>query len=163
MSDPTGARGWWRRPAGPRAAYGPGRGPLVRLAAPVAALVATAAAVGFVGAVDPSEPGHYPACPLLSLTGVLCPGCGGLRAAHAVAHGDAVAALGANALVAVAFPALAVLWLCWVRAVLRRRPVVSAVALLPVPPRAVHGWVLGGLVLVFTVVRNLPFGAGLAP
>ena len=32
-----------------------------------------------------------------------------------------------------------------------------------VPLRPVHWWVLGGLALAFTVVRNLPFGAALAP
>nr|WP_245997771.1 DUF2752 domain-containing protein [Streptomyces armeniacus] len=126
-------------------------------------MVTVGAAVAFVGAVDPNRPGRYPACPLLQLTGIYCPGCGGLRTAHAVAHGDLVAALGANALVVAAFLVFAAVWLRWSWAALRRRPVLSLGALSPVRPRVVHWWVLGGLVLVFSVVRNLPLGAALAP
>jgi hypothetical protein len=43
---------------------------------------------------DPADAGLYPSCPLRALTGLLCPLCGGLRAAHALLHGrvfDAVA------------------------------------------------------------------------
>ncbi|THA26922.1 DUF2752 domain-containing protein [Streptomyces sp. RKND-216] len=131
-------------------------GTLTRLAAPLSALAAVAGAFAYVAARDPNAPGHYPACPLLQLTGILCPGCGGLRSAHAVSHGDLAAALGANAL-ALAGMALAVLFLLhWCVRVIRARPVT-------VPVRPVHLWLGTGLVLVFTVVRNLPFGAALAP
>ncbi|MZE81217.1 DUF2752 domain-containing protein, partial [Streptomyces sp. SID5475] len=61
------------------------------LAAPAGALAAGAAALGCVGAVDPGVPGRYPVCPLFHTTGLLCPGCGGLRGAHALARGDAAA------------------------------------------------------------------------
>ncbi|MFE5741248.1 DUF2752 domain-containing protein [Streptomyces celluloflavus] len=133
------------------------RGPVRRLAAPLGVLAAGAAAFAYVGAVDPRHPGHYPVCPLLHLTGLYCPACGGLRSAYAVAHGDLGAALGANALAVAAYAACAVFWVVWtVRAASGRRT--------PGPqPRAVHWWALGALLLVFTVVRNLPFGAALIP
>ncbi|WP_431044937.1 DUF2752 domain-containing protein [Streptomyces sp. P1-3] len=128
-----------------------------RLAAPLGVLAAVAAAFAFVGAVDPGEPGHYPACPLLRYTGVLCPGCGGLRGAHALAHADLVSALGANALAFAGYLAFAVHWTRWLTRSARGRPA-------PAPRlRAAHGWALGGLALAFTIVRNLPFGAPLAP
>lgn len=135
----------------------PARRGLGRLAAPAGALVAVGAAFAVIGAVDPNEPGHYPTCPLLYLTGIDCPGCGGLRTVHAVAHGDLVGALGLNALAVAAFAAFAVYWAVWMVRAVRRRPMTG------LPLRPVHWWTVGAVVLTFTVVRNLPFGAALAP
>ncbi|MER6047063.1 DUF2752 domain-containing protein [Streptomyces sp. NPDC001793] len=133
------------------------RGPLRRLAAPAGTLAAVAAAFIWVGTVDPNEPGHYPVCPLRHLTGLLCPACGGLRSAHAVAHGDLLAALGANAPAVAGYAAFALFWLVWAARAVRGLPT-------PGPrPRPAHWWALGGLLLVFTLVRNLPLGAGLRP
>jgi hypothetical protein len=126
------------------------------LAAPLAVAAALTAAFGYVGAVDPNEPGHYPGCPLLHYTGLYCPGCGGLRSVHAVAHGDLVAALHANAPATLGYAAFAVFWVLWLLRSVRGRAVRLA-------PRAGHLWALGALVLAFTVVRNLPFGAVLTP
>ncbi|MFF8590063.1 DUF2752 domain-containing protein [Streptomyces sp. NPDC015220] len=129
---------------------------LGRLAAPAAVLAAAAGAFAYVGTVDPDEPGHYPACPLLRHTGLYCPGCGGLRSAHAFVHGDFLAALQDNALAAVGYPVCALLWTVWVvRAVRGRR--------LRLDPRPVHQWSSIALLVVFTVVRNLPFGGPLHP
>lgn len=132
------------------------RGRAARLAVPAAALAAVAGAFAYVGAVDPNEPGHYPACPLLRLTGLYCPGCGGLRSAHAVVHGDLLAALQANAPAVLGYAGLAVLWTVWVVRTVRGRP-------LRIDPPPVLLWSLGALLLVFTVVRNLPFGGWLHP
>lgn len=128
-----------------------------RLAAPLGALAGAVAAFSFVGLVNPNEPGHYPVCPLLRFTGIYCPGCGGLRCAYAVAHGDLPAALSSNALAVALFAGLAGYWVLWVVRAARNRPV---------PPLRVnnrHLWAIGAVALVFTVVRNLPFGAALAP
>jgi hypothetical protein len=127
-----------------------------RLAVPAGVLAAVVGAFAYVGTVDPNDPGHYPVCPLLRLTGIYCPGCGGLRSAHAFIHGDLVAALGANALAVVGYFAFAVLWTVWVVSAVRGRP--TRIVLRPV-----QMWSLGALVLVFTVVRNLPFGGWLHP
>ncbi|MGW6734466.1 DUF2752 domain-containing protein [Streptomyces sp. NPDC055013] len=135
----------------------PGAGSvLARLAVPAGILAAVVGAFAYVGAVDPNEPGHYPACPLLQLTGIYCPGCGGLRSAHAVAHGDVLAALQDNALAVIGYGLFAVLWTVWVVRAVRGRP--FRIDLGPV-----QLWAAGALLLVFTVVRNLPFGGWLHP
>ncbi|MER6996331.1 DUF2752 domain-containing protein [Streptomyces sp. NPDC000410] len=127
-----------------------------RIAAPVATLAGVAAAFAYVGTVDPNEPGHYPVCPLLRFGGIYCPGCGGLRSAHAFIHGDLDAAFGANALAVIGYGIFAVLWVIWLIRAIRNRPV--RIDLAPV-----WWWGLGAVLLIFTVVRNLPFGSGLAP
>ncbi|MEV4917990.1 DUF2752 domain-containing protein [Streptomyces tirandamycinicus] len=128
--------------------------PYRRLAAPLAAMAAVAGAFAYVGAVDPNEPGHYPVCPLLRFTGIYCPGCGGLRSAHAFVHGELGTALGANALAVAGFLLFAVFWAVWI---------VRAAAAKPVRITLGPGWWwgLGVILAVFTIVRNLPFGSGL--
>ncbi|MCZ9339963.1 DUF2752 domain-containing protein, partial [Streptomyces sp. TRM76130] len=118
-------------------------GPAARLAAPAAVLAAVAGAFAYVGTVDPNEPGHYPVCPLLRFTGLYCPGCGGLRSAHALVHGDLAAALQANAPAVVGCLLLAVLWTVWVVRAARGRP-------LRIDLGPAHLWTLGGFLLVFT-------------
>ncbi|MGV9305148.1 MULTISPECIES: DUF2752 domain-containing protein [unclassified Nonomuraea] len=125
--------------------------------APLGVALVAGAAFAYVGLVDPNQPGHYPACPFLALTGWYCPGCGGLRAAHALAHLDPVAALGLNPLIVLAVPVLAYFWTRWLVAGWRGRP------WRPPAPRPLLIWSLLALILVFWVVRNLPFGAFLAP
>jgi cytochrome c oxidase assembly factor CtaG len=71
-------------------------------------------------------------------------------------HGDLAGALGTNALAVAAFGVFALFMVHWVVRVLRDRPVT-------VPLRTSHWWALGVLALAFTVVRNLPAGAALAP
>ncbi|MGW4167062.1 DUF2752 domain-containing protein [Streptomyces chartreusis] len=127
-----------------------------RLAAPAGVLAAVVGAFAYVGAVDPNEPGHYPACPLLQYTGIYCPGCGGLRSAHAVVHGDFAAALQDNALAVAGYALFAVIWTVWVVRTVRGRP-------LRIDLGPVQLWTGGALLLVFTVVRNLPFGGWLHP
>ncbi|KUO13357.1 DUF2752 domain-containing protein [Streptomyces sp. DSM 15324] len=127
-----------------------------RLAVPAGILAAVAVAFAYVGAVDPNEPGHYPVCPLLRVTGLYCPGCGGLRSAHAFVHGDPLTALHDNALAVTGYLLFAVLWTVWVVRAARGRP-------LRIDLRPVALWSLGASVLVFTVVRNLPFGGWLHP
>jgi hypothetical protein len=47
--------------------------------------------------IYPSLAGSMPSCPLLSLTGFQCPGCGGTRAADALVHFRWIDALGNHA------------------------------------------------------------------
>ncbi|MCM2576505.1 DUF2752 domain-containing protein [Streptomyces sp. MTZ3.1] len=132
-------------------------GPLRRTAVPLAVLASVGSAFGYVGAVDPNTPGHYPLCPLLHFTDILCPGCGGLRSAHALAHGDLLTALGSNVPVVAGSAVFAVVWTVWLLRCVRGRPA-PAVAL-----GFVHWWSLAAAVALFTLVRNLPFGSALAP
>ncbi|GAA1919766.1 DUF2752 domain-containing protein [Streptomyces sodiiphilus] len=132
--------------------------PLVRAAPPLTALACAVAAFGYVGAVDPGVPGRYPACPVPVLTGLYCPGCGGLRSAHAVAHGDLVTALEANALAVAGYAVGGVLLAGWLLRALRPRPGPRRARL---PGRRGRRWAAGavcGALVVFTVARNLPFG-----
>ena len=97
-----------------------------RLLAPASATVALAAAAGYLYAVDPNEPGHYPLCPTQALLGMDCAGCGCLRGTHALLHGDLAAALDHNVLLVVLAPLLVVLGVRWFRRAWRgERPAVT--------------------------------------
>lgn len=101
---------------------------------------------------DPHVRGSYGFCPLLELTGLACPLCGGLRATHDLAHLDLAGAWSANALWTVAAPVVVALWVAWLVTAARGRPVRG--------PSATAAWVTLGVALAFLVVRNLP---GLQP
>ena len=131
-----------------------GRG--AALAARLGVATVALAAVGLVAAVDPNEPGHYPTCPFLAVTGQFCPGCGSLRAVHAMTHGDLAAALGLNLLTVLAVLPLAVIWLRWAR---RSWAGTSRTDIAPAPVL----WTVLVVVLAFGLLRNLPVGAPLAP
>lgn len=123
---------------------------------PLGVAGAAATATAYVGVVDPSHPGHYPTCPFLALTGLYCPGCGSLRAVHALTQGDLTAAFGLNVLTVLAVVALAVIWVRYTRRQwrgIRRTTVAPAWSL----------YAFAAVVVVFGLVRNLPVGAGLAP
>src|SRR5262245_57309498 len=57
---------------------------------------ACAAVAALIYFYDPATSSFYPSCPLRALTGLLCPFCGGLRAAHALLHGRVVEAAALN-------------------------------------------------------------------
>ncbi len=99
---------------------------------------------------NPAGSAFYPRCPLHALTGLHCPGCGTLRALHALTHGRLIEALGLNAFSILAAP----LVLCHaVRSALaaaRRRPLPR----LTLPAGAI--WALLALVLLYAILRNLP-------
>ncbi|MFJ8018234.1 DUF2752 domain-containing protein [Streptomyces sp. NPDC096339] len=141
-------------PAVPR---GAGGSRVRRLAVPAITLAGAVAALAYVGAVDPNEPGHYPVCPLFRLTGILCPGCGGLRSAHAFAHGDLATAFGANALAVLGYFVFAGFTALWLVRAYRGGPT-PRLTLKPL-----QWWGLGLAALAFAVVRNLSFGSALAP
>lgn len=137
-------------PAGPQT--GPIRpaawsGPVRLSALSVAALLPLAA----LRLRDPHLAGSWGACPVLTVTGAFCPGCGALRALNDLAHGDLPAAVASNALlVLVGLPVLLGSAIRWVRR--REQPTY--------PTRAYAGF--GLLLVAFTVARNLP-GSALAP
>jgi hypothetical protein len=126
------------------------------LAGPLGVAALAVAAVGVVAVVDPNEAGHYPTCPFLAVTGLACPGCGSLRAVHALAHGDLGAALGLNLLAVLAVVPLVVMWARWLRRTRTATPRSS------VAPAAVL-WGLLVVVIAFGVLRNLPAFSWLAP
>jgi hypothetical protein len=110
----------------------------------IATGVALAGALTYIGLADPHRPGFlFPACPFKALTGLDCPGCGGLRMTHDLLNGDLGAAVVDNVFLLVALPALAV-WL-----VVRWRRGVKLM------PMAATATVIVAAV-VWTVVRNWP-------
>jgi hypothetical protein len=123
---------------------------------PLGAAAAAMVAAGYVGRVDPNVAGHYPTCPFLAITGWYCPGCGTLRAVHALAHGDLVTALARNPLAVVALGYMVIAWTLWLARTVSGRPVRWMA-----PP-----WVLYGVlvaILLFAVLRNLPGWTWLSP
>jgi hypothetical protein len=119
--------------------------------------VAAGVATAYVGAVDPNQAGHYPTCPFLLLTGYYCPGCGTLRAVHALAHADPATALGLNPLAVAVLPFLVFWWGRWMLRSWQGRPARTKLA----HPAFVYAF--AGLVILFWVARNMPFGRFLAP
>ena len=135
-------------------AAGTGRARALR--APLATAGAAVAATAYVGLVDPNRAGHYPTCPFLAITGYYCPGCGSLRAVHALTHGDVGAAIGLNVLTVVGIVVVTVFWGLWTLRAWRGTPRTG------VAP----AWTLYlavGVVVTFWIVRNLTVGVALAP
>ena len=102
--------------------------------------------------------GGHLLCPLYELTGLYCPGCGSGRAALALLRGDFAAALSHNALAMLfALPCAWVLGREYLRFVFPR---------LGLRPTRLPDWAGEAslaLILVFTLLRNLPAFAFLAP
>lgn len=131
-----------------------GWGHRVRL--PAAVATAAGVVVGTLAVVDPNQPGHYPTCPFLALTGMYCPGCGSLRAIHDLAHGDPSDAMARNPLAVVAVAGLLVAYAAWTRRLWRGEPR-SWVA----PPWLLYLMLAG--VVAFWVLRNVPGWTWLSP
>ena len=76
-----------------------GRGKKAKRLGWVVALYAAALGAGFLYLylVDPMTSPLAPPCLFTAAFGIRCPGCGSLRALHALAHGDLKAALALNA------------------------------------------------------------------
>jgi hypothetical protein len=128
-----------------------------RLAAPLL----TAGVVGALTVAlhyrDPHVQGSWGACPTKLLTGLDCPGCGGLRAVNDLTNLDLAGAVSSNLLFVLAVPLLVGVWFAWVRRSWRGEGRLLAVSH---PQR----WAVAalGVALVFAVVRNLPVGGWLA-
>jgi len=125
-----------------------------RTAAAVVTGLAGAAGLAAVALRDPHVPGSWGTCPVLALTGLPCPGCGGLRATSDLLGGRPLEALGSNALAVVLVLGAVAVWAVWALAAVRGRPspvprLVAAVT----DRRAVTVAVLIGL---FTLVRWVP-------
>jgi hypothetical protein len=106
---------------------------------------------------DPHQHGSWGLCPSAAM-GFYCPGCGGLRAVNDLTHGQVGAALSSNILVTLLIPVVSLGLLLWAvdRWQGRTRELNGA--------RITKATVAFCLVAVaFAVVRNLSFGAWLAP
>lgn len=107
------------------------------------AVGATAGALALLYFFAPTEHAFYPRCVFHWLTGLACPGCGSLRAVHNLLHGEFAAAFRFNPLVLVLVPTMAVMWIA------RREEPFARL-------RPVWIWIVLGVIVVFSVLRNLP-------
>ena len=127
-----------------------------RVVAPVATITGLAAATVALHLRDPHASGSWGYCPI-SLLGIYCPGCGGLRAVNDLTHGDLIGAASSNALLLLAMPFAVFLLARWAIDAWRgRQRGLPALSSWPVLSVGI------ALTTVFTVARNLP-GSWLAP
>lgn len=115
-----------------------------------------AAAVGAAGLAlllrDPHRHGSWGLCPFKALTGWDCPACGGLRAVNDLGHGQWDAAVHSNLLLVASIPVVVALWALWLRT-----GWTGGKVRLPSARPLLIGYAV--LAVVFTVLRNTPWGA----
>jgi hypothetical protein len=114
-------------------------------------VVAVGAALMPLYFFNPVEHSFFPKCFFHSLTGLDCPGCGGLRATHRLLHGDFLAALKLNALFVSLLPIGAFFGL--------RQIVFLTTGRLWSQPFRSPRWAvfIAALVIAFGVLRNVPW------
>ena len=98
---------------------------------------------------DPAQNHFYPVCLFHRVTGLLCPGCGSLRALHQLLHGRLGAAFRFNPMLIAALPLVVALVFRFAARESRcepGRPLISGRWF----------WVLGFITLVVSIWRNLP-------
>jgi len=117
----------------------------------VAGLVGAAgAALAMLFFFPPGQYAFYPRCLFHSLTGWQCPGCGGLRAAHRLLHGDIVTAFHLNPLFVLLLPMLLLGAVVQVASQLTGRDWLRQFR------RPIWVWALLTLMTIFAIARNLP-------
>jgi hypothetical protein len=106
----------------------------------IAAIIVGAALLYFFA---PGTHRFYPRCVFHSLTGLACPGCGSLRAAHNLLHGNFAAAFRLNPFVMTIVPLVLGVWLVRGDAAFSRL-------------RPIWIWLIVGVIIGFSILRNLP-------
>lgn len=99
---------------------------------------------------NPQEVPFYPRCPIYMLSGYQCPGCGSLRAIHALLHGQIVQAWHYNSLLFFAIPAVAY----YFTLIALRRKYAWAEHLYIQSGKAIVQYLFVLFVLLWVVVRN---------
>lgn len=146
----------------PPAQTTPTRSRLRRVFWPVTGAVVALSGAAYVRLVDPSLSTGYPPCPLKVLTGLDCPGCGGLRCVHSLMEGNVGAALDQNLLAVFLLPVVAV----WIGLLILRKwrtdagPPLRSERFLTIQRTATV--ILVAVIAIFTIVRNIP-GIGFLP
>ncbi len=103
---------------------------------------------------NPAKFGFYPECYLYRTTGLLCPGCGSLRAVYQLLHGHLLRALHDNLLLVLSLPLLIWGTARYIQARLRNQAA-------PFTLRPWLVWSAVAVMVAFGVVRNLPLGRAL--
>lgn len=121
--------------------------------------VAMLGGAALVYSFPPGSVWFYPRCMFHSVTGLDCPGCGALRATHALLHGHFWEAFALNPLYFLLLPVLA-----WIVLSYALRATTGRELSHPFTHPA-WVWMLLAAVVAFAVLRNLPMApfSGLAP
>lgn len=93
----------------------------------------------------------YPPCPFHLITGLYCPGCGSLRAIHALLHGRFLQALDLNPLMVISIPFLGYGFISQALYTIRGRGLPQLIK------HPLWVWSILVLIVVYTILRNLPF------
>ncbi|GAB4582656.1 DUF2752 domain-containing protein [Nocardia sp. IFM 10818] len=126
---------------------------------PLLAGAAVAGGLALLHFRDPHAEGSYGFCPFYELTGLWCPGCGGLRGLHNLTDGRILDAVHSNILIVPLLLGFAVWWGSWLVRGWRGGTIPRLPQVLP--KKAM--WITLALLLIYTVVRNTPWGSWLAP
>lgn len=113
--------------------------------------MASIAVLSFYFFFNPEGMSIFPKCPLYNFTGIYCPGCGSQRALHSLLHLNIAGAVGFNLLF---LPAVAMVGYHFAIRLFPRRNGNYRKSYLD-NRRA--PWVILTIVLVFWLLRNLPF------
>jgi len=130
---------------------------LAAVRTPSVVLGAVAVATLAVHFHDPHQQGAWGYCPSYYLFGIYCPGCGGLRAVNDLSNFQLAAAAHSNLLFVLFLPFILgwFSWWAW-RSWTGRNPAL--------PPVSRWVWMGAfGLMLLFGLLRNLPFADFLQP
>lgn len=114
-------------------------------------ILAVVGGSGVVWYFNPSNVNFLPVCPLYSMTGIACPGCGLTRGFHALFHGDILTALDYNALLPLFALVFGYFFLSLLLVVIRGR----GLSINYLKPQFV--WTFAILTVSFAVLRNLPY------
>ena len=114
-------------------------------------LIAAGTVLVAIGLINPTTSSIFPTCPFRALTGLHCPGCGVTRGMHQLLHGDLLSALDYNALLIVFVPMIVFFMLTLLSIAIRGR----RIRFPGFAPKATWGLLV--VLLVFGVLRNLPF------
>ena len=119
-------------------------------------LFAGIAATGFISGAsavayfDPTKSKFFPVCPLYSLTGFACPGCGLTRGFHALFHGDVITALDFNLLLPIWAVIIGYVFVSLILLAVRGR----GLPMWPSYPKFLWGFMI--TLVAFGVLRNIP-------
>ena len=117
----------------------------------VAVSVVLVCGLSLIFAVDPAQSKVFPPCPFKALTGLYCPGCGSLRAAHQLFHGHFLAAVRLNPLMVIFVCAMVLIFIglrLKGKNTRRLRRLLSGASI---------GWVVLVVIVVYWFCRNIPF------
>lgn len=120
-----------------------------RLTAGIAVVVGVAGSA-YVWAFDPAKSSLFPVCPLYSLTGFACPGCGMTRGFHALFHGDIIPAIDFNLLVPFWAVIFGYVWVSLLLLAIRGR----GLPMWATSPKFLSAFLV--VLVTFGVLRNIP-------